>query len=64
MLSRLFASLDSEDGLAPYRERVMYPISIATLACFIPFTINNFIQRQYALGVGTTTVMVIFAWNS
>lgn len=64
MLSRLLASLESEDGLASYRERVMYPISIAALGCFIPFTINNFIQRQYALGVGTTTVMFIFALNS
>lgn len=64
MWSRLFANLESEDGLASYRERVMYPISIAALVCFIPFTINNFIQRQYALGLGTTTVMFIFALNS
>lgn len=64
MWSGLIAKLESEDGLASHRERVMYPISMAALVCFIPFTINNFIQRQYALGLGTTTVMFIFALNS
>lgn len=64
MLSRLFANLESDDGLASHRERVMYPVSIAALVCLVPFTINNFVQRQYALGVGTTTVMFIFALNS
>lgn len=41
----------ADDPLAPYRDRIMYPIAIIGVACLLPFAINNFIQGRYPLGI-------------
>ena len=41
----------ADDPLAPYRDRIMYPVAIIGVACLLPFAINNFIQGRYPLGI-------------
>ena len=48
-----------EDPLAPYRERIMYGLSIAVVVCLLPFAVNAFVQENPALGAGILCAMLI-----
>jgi hypothetical protein len=39
-----------EDPLAPYRERIMYGLAIASVILLLPFAINAFVQGHPGLG--------------
>src|SRR6185369_15788785 len=48
-----------EDSLSLYRDRIMYPLAIIAVVCFVPFAINDFIRGQYALGTGILVTVII-----
>jgi diguanylate cyclase (GGDEF)-like protein len=53
------------DPLAPYRERIIYPILIAAAICLTPLFINSFVEKRYGGGLATLVVVlsyVIDAW--
>jgi diguanylate cyclase (GGDEF)-like protein len=55
----------TSDPLAPYRERIIYPILVAAAICLTPLFINSLIEMRYGGGVATLVVVlsyVIDAW--
>lgn len=48
------------DPLAPFRERIIYPILILAAICLTPLAVNNFLQRRLAGGVATSLVVAFF----
>jgi diguanylate cyclase (GGDEF)-like protein len=42
----------------------MLPVSVVAIVSFLPFTVNNFLQRHYALGAVMSALMLIFAVNA
>jgi diguanylate cyclase (GGDEF)-like protein len=57
-------SSEPDDGLGPHRERALYPLSVAAVVCFTPFSINNWVQGQLALGAVTLCVTLVFGVNA
>lgn len=52
------------DSLAPYRERIMYPMAIAGVVFLTPFAINDFVQARYFLGIALASVIIMLAVNA
>ena len=50
----------NSDPLAPYRERIIYPILIVAAICFTPLFINSFIEQRYGGAFSTLVVVVTF----
>jgi hypothetical protein len=53
------------DPLAPYRERIIYPILIVAAILLTPLFINSFIEKRHGGGLATLVVVlsyVIDAW--
>src|SRR5215471_8390000 len=54
----------AEDALSVHRARVMYPIALVGVAFLVPFSINDFINRRYALGTGVASVVLLLGINA
>lgn len=52
------------DSLAPYRERIMYPMSVAGVVFLTPFSINDFVQGRHLLGLATVAIIAMMAINA
>lgn len=48
------------DPLAPFRERITYPILIAAALCLTPLFINSFIEKRY--GGAFSTLLVVLTY--
>lgn len=48
------------DPLAPYRERIIYPILIIAAICLTPLFINSFIEKRYGGALATLVVVLSF----
>ena len=49
------------DPLAPFRERIIYPILIVAALCLTPLFINSFIEKRYGGAFSTLLVVVTYA---
>ncbi|MET0962894.1 MAG: GGDEF domain-containing protein [Noviherbaspirillum sp.] len=56
----LIFGMDNTDPLAPYRERIIYPILIVAAICLTPLFINSFIEQRHAGGASTMVVVIAF----
>ena len=54
------AGWGGDDVLADHRDRIMYPMAIASVAILAPFCINNFVQGRLLLGVLIALVVLGF----
>jgi diguanylate cyclase (GGDEF)-like protein len=55
----------NDDPLAPFRERIIYPILILAALCLTPLAINNFLEKRYLSGLATSLVVAFYlvdAW--
>lgn len=51
------------DSLGSYRDGSMQSMGVATLVLLTPFTINNFLQGRYLVGVGILLLQAATAAN-
>jgi diguanylate cyclase (GGDEF)-like protein len=49
-----------DDPLAPFRERIIYPILILAALCLAPLAINNFLEKRYLGGLATSLVVAFY----
>lgn len=53
------------DPLAPFRDRIIYPILIVAAVCLMPLAVNNFLEKRYLGGSATALVVAFYlidAW--
>jgi diguanylate cyclase (GGDEF)-like protein len=51
-----------DDMLSGHRERIMFPMAVASVVILTPFLLNNFIQGRYLLG--TLILLVVLGFGS
>ena len=56
--------MQNTEHLANYRIKSTFGVSIITIFILIPFSINNFLQDRYILGIGSVAVIVFCAANA
>ena len=49
------------DPLAPFRDRIIYPILIVAAVCLTPLFINSFIEKRYGGAIATLLVVLSYA---
>lgn len=57
----IFGMRERNDALAAYRGRVIYMLAIVGIVVMLPVAIKNFMQGQYALGIGDAFGILILA---
>jgi diguanylate cyclase (GGDEF)-like protein len=48
------------DPLAPFRERIIYPILILAAVCLTPLAINNFLEKRILAALATSLVVAFY----
>jgi hypothetical protein len=56
--------IQNNEHLVNYRIKSTFGVSIITIFILIPFSINNFLQDRYILGIGSVAVIVFCAANA
>ena len=64
VLSPGAARLAESAFLRANRERIFYSLALAGTLFLLPFSINNFVQGRFWLGIATTTVVICFIANA
>ena len=58
------AQIQITDDLTDFRIKATLGVSIITLCILTPFSINNFLQARFTLGIGSVVILILCAINA